>query len=108
MDHRTKSNKNIEIKRPCLKEIIFLLNLLAQNIQTAKVIRTERKWDVSGVKEEKAFAKYHWTFERKKFVGFLPYYRFLILHSYYFAEQMYLVKTNIRKGSCSWEFLPLH
>ena len=66
MDQRTVSNKKSEIKRPCLKDI-FLSNLLAQNTQIAKVIWTGRKWNVSGVKEEKTFENYHCTFERKNF-----------------------------------------
>ena len=60
------SNRKSEIKRPCLKDI-FLSNVLAQNTQTTKVIWTERKWNVSGVKEEKTFKNYHCTFERKNF-----------------------------------------
>ena len=63
MDHRTMSYRKIEIKRPCLKDIIFLPNLLVQNTQTAKVTYTGGKWDASGVKREKTFANYHYTLE---------------------------------------------
>ena len=49
MDHRFMSNRKIKIKRPCLKDNIFLPNLLAKNTQTAKMTCTGRKWDVSGL-----------------------------------------------------------
>lgn len=100
-------NRKSEIKRPCLKDI-FLSNVLAQNTQTAKVIWTERKWNVSGVKEEKTFKNYHCTFERKNF-GIITLLLILELHSNYFAAQMYLVKkTSIPESFCSWKLLPLH
>ena len=57
------SYRKAEIKRPCLKDIIFPPNLLEQNTQTAKVICTGRKQDASGVKKEKTFANYHYTLE---------------------------------------------
>ena len=57
------SNRKMEIKRPYLKDVIFLPNLLAQKTQTAKMICTGKKWDASGVKMEKTFVNYHYTLE---------------------------------------------
>ena len=40
------NNRKIEINCPCLKDIIFLSNFLAQSTQTVKVNCNGRKWDV--------------------------------------------------------------
>ena len=63
MDHKPMSYRKAVIKCPCLKDIIFLPTLLAQNTQTAKVTCTERKRDASGMKKEKTFANYYYTLE---------------------------------------------
>ena len=95
------NNRKIEINCPCLKDIIFLSNFLAQSTQTVKVNCNGRKWDVSGVKEEKTFADYLRAFERKNF-GIIALLLILELHSNCFAAQMYLVKkTSIPQSFCS-------
>ena len=97
MGHRTISNRKMEIKRPCLKDVISFPNLLAQNTQTAMVICTAKNWHATGVKEEKTFANYHCTLERK-IVGFLCY-SFVNCKANCFVEQKYLVKRPKDQGS---------
>ena len=97
MDHRTMSYRKAEIKRPCLKDIIFLPNLLAQNTQTAKVILTGMPVEWKRKKLSRTI-----TTLSKNF-GIVASLLFLELHSNYFAEQMYLVKkTDTPEIFCSW------
>ena len=91
MGHMTISNRKIEIKRPCHKDVISLLNLLAQDTQTAMVICTAKEWDASGVEEEKTFTNYHCTLERKTGILVLL---ILELHSKLFCRANLLSKKD--------------
>ena len=87
MDRRTMSNRKIEIKSPCLTDINFLLNIHAENTQTAKVNLHRKKMGCHSIERGKSFRKLH--FQKEELRRILALLLILELHCNYFAEQIY-------------------